>query len=278
VKGPLPAKRRLRVAADLNGGVTGLAAGPAAGGFTVTTDAHGLYVLDGDLARVQRYTVVDPGFSIDVGRLAGVAVVDPGTVMVLGHNKSFVLLETPEAAPDASANFRFFLESFQAFSELRRGRFATVRAKMNYVQSLGYDRGTDSLYTVTVPNRFHRALVISRFAREDMTLSGEHRPRLGAGLTLAGKERSLDEYFTTGISIEDGRLYAVSAAFSTLLVFDLHRQELVAAHGLEGLERPTGLAVRGSQIYVVNAGRDVLVVEDPTAERSPDDAEGPPGA
>jgi disulfide bond formation protein DsbB len=260
---PLPVKRHLRVSAALNGGVTGLAADPVSGDFLVTTDAHGVYVLDGDLARVQRYTVVDPGFSVDIGQLTGATFVTPRTFLVLGHNKSFVLLEEAQGANDVSANYRYFLESFDAFAELGRGRFATVRARMNYVMSVGYDPDTDSLYTVTVPSRRFPALVISRFARADLTLSGEHRPRLGAELTLAGEERSLDEYYVTGVAIENGRLYAVSATHGTLLVFDLLRRELAGAYGLDGLERPTGLALRGPELYVVNAEGDVLVAEKP---------------
>jgi disulfide bond formation protein DsbB len=260
---PLPVKRHLRVSAALNGGVTGLAADPASTEFVVTTDAHGVYVLDGDLARVQRFTVLDPGFSVDIGPLTGATFVAPRTFLVLGHNKSFVLLEEGPGPNDTADGYRYFLESSGAFAERRRGRFATVRARMNYVMSVGYDRDTGSLYTVTVPSPRFPALVISRFDRADLTLSGEHRPRLGPGLTLAGDERSLDEYYVTGVAIEDGRLYAVSAAHATLLVFDLDRRELAAAHGLEGLERPTGLALRGPELYVVNARGDVLVVEKP---------------
>jgi hypothetical protein len=136
---------------------------------------------------------------------------------------------------------------------------------MNYVMSVGYDRETDSFYTVTVPNRRHPALVISRFGRGDLTLSEEYHPRVGPGLDLAGGERSLDEYYVTGIVVDGGRLYAVSASFRTLLVFDLRRHELTAAYGLEGPERPTGLALRSDELYIVNAAGDVLVVEKPVS-------------
>jgi len=261
---PLPVKRGLRVSAALNGSITDLATDPASGYFLVTTDAHGVYLLGGDFGQVQHHTVLDPGFSVDIGQLTGATFVTPRTFLVLGHNKSFVLLEEAQGASDPGANYRYFLESFDAFDELRRGRFATVRARMNYVMSVGYGKGKDSLYTVTVPNRRYPALVVSRFARGDLTLSEEYHPRLGAGLAFAGDERSLDEYYVTGIAIDGERLYAVSAAYSTLLVFDLNRQELVAAHGLDGPERPTGLALRSDELYVVNADGDVLVVEKPT--------------
>jgi hypothetical protein len=190
--------------------------------------------------------------------------VTPRTFLVLGHNKSFVLLEEAHRPGHSADNYRYFLESFDAFAELRRGRFATQRARMNYVMSVGYGRDDRSFYTVTVPNRRYPVLVISRFDSGDLGLSEEYHPGLGAGLGLAGEGRSLNEYYVTGVAIDGERLYAVSAAFSTLLVFDLHRRELTAAYGLEGPERPTGLALRSDQLYVVNADGDILVVERPT--------------
>ena len=273
---PLPVKRGLRVSADLNGGITDLATDPASGHFLVTTDAHGVYLLDSGFAQVQRHTVLDPGFSVDIGQITGATLVTPRTFLVLGHNKSFVLLEEARDSADASDNYRYFLESFGDFAELRRGRFATMRARMNYVMSVGYGRAADSFYTVTVPSRRYPAMVVSRFDRSDLRLSEEYHPRLGAGLTLTGEERSLNEYYVTGVAIDGDRLYAVSAAYSTLLVFDLGRRELTAAYGLEGPERPTGLALRSDQLYVVNADGDVLIVERPTPPRA--DPPSPAGA
>ena len=64
---PLPTLRPLdtrRLSLPLRGTPTGLARDPATGRFLVTTD-HGVYVTDAELARVERSTVVDPGFSVD---------------------------------------------------------------------------------------------------------------------------------------------------------------------------------------------------------------------
>ncbi len=131
--------------------------------------------------------------------------------------------------------------------------------------SVGYGSDADSFYTVTVPNRRYQALVISRFAREDLQLSEEYRPRLGSELSLASENRSLDEYYVTGVAIDDEHMYAVSAAYRALLVFDLHRRELVAVHGLDGPERPIGLALRSDELYVVNADGELLVFEKPAS-------------
>ncbi len=260
---PLQVTRRLQIGAPLKGSVTDLAYDAASDRFLATTQ-HGVYVLDGSLQNVVRYTIVDPGYSVDLGDFAGGAFVDGNTVMAVGENKSYVMLREDDRA-DPNANFRYFLESFDRFSELRRSRFGTVRARMMYVMSLAYDPVRKSFYTVTVPNSKSKTLVVSRFDAADRTLSEEFSPSLqpDAGVALAGK-RSLDEFYVTGATVDDGRLYAISAAFSTLLVIDLTNHEVTAAYAVSGIEKPTGVAVKGDSVYVACADGRVVVVPKPS--------------
>jgi len=67
----------------------------------------------------------------------------------------------------------------------------------------------------------------------------------------------------TGAAVADGLLYVVSAAYSTLLVIDLRHQMVRGAYAVPGLERPVGLAMRGSQLLVAQADGRVAVVERP---------------
>jgi DNA-binding beta-propeller fold protein YncE len=174
-----------------------------------------------------------------------------------------VLRENDQA--DAAKNFRFFLESFDAFDEQARGRFTTVRARMMYAMSVAFDPATSSVLTVTVPNvRVHR-LVVSRFDQRDMTLSEEFLPSLAGGLRTSGEKRSIDEYYTTGAAVEDGRLYVVSAAFSTVLTIDLATRSVVEAFGVPGADRPVGLAIKGAEFYVASENGTVSVVPRQTA-------------
>ncbi len=62
------------------------------------------------------------------------------------------------------------LERFDQFEHVSRGRFTTVRARLNYVMAAAYDAGSDSLLTVSLPNPRNRRLVVSQFDRRDMTL------------------------------------------------------------------------------------------------------------
>lgn len=261
----LAARGERALALPLKGNPADLAYDAATDRFLLTTDAHGVYLLDGALGKVLRYTVIDPTFSVDMGRgLPGAAWIDSTTIAVLAENKSNVVLRASDTA-DADRNFRYFLESFAAFEELARGRFATVRARLMYVSSLAYDPERDSFWTVSIPNETQRQLVVSRFDRRDMTLSEEFVPDLApeSGLALAGERRSLAEYHVTGLTMAGGHLWALSAAHSTLLRIDPARRQITAAWAVPGLDRPTGLAARGDTVVVIGGGGQVWSVSWP---------------
>lgn len=250
--GPLPAlpvRAERSLALRLDGPISDLAYDATRDRFALTTD-RGVHLADGALASVQRHTVVDTAFAVDLDGFAGVAFLDPATVLALSANKSYVVLREHGTA-DPVANFRFFVEAPEAFEQLARSRFATVRARMMYASSVAYDASTDAIYTVTVPNERVRALVVSRFARRDMTLSAEFVPSVGAGLAL-GERRALDEFHVTGATVIGSRLVAISAAFSTLLVIDLPSQSVVAAYGIAGVRAPVGVALRQEDLHVVD--------------------------
>lgn len=251
----------------LDGSPTDLAYDQATDQFLLTT-ADGVYLTDGALGRVNRHTIVDVGFSIDLGRFAGAAFLDEGAVMAVGENKSYVILR-PNDQASADSNFRFFLESRDKFDEVSRSRFGTVRARLLYIMSAAYDPASNSVYTVTVPNNRARRLVVSRFDRRDLTLSEEYSPFLSpeSGLTLAPK-RTLDELAITGATVADGQLFALSAAYGTLLTIDLGTRQVVAAHAIPGLRHPTGIAIKGGDLYIVDdAGMVTVVVRPPVRGR-----------
>lgn len=262
--GPLPGlavKRQAKLALPLKGTVTDLAYEGSTDRFLLTTQ-NGIYITDAGLGRVVRYTVIDPGFSVDLGRFAGAAFLSPNTVLAMGENKSYVVLKENDRA-SADANFRYFLESFDRFDEVSRGRLTTVRARMMYTMSAAFDPAAKSLFTLTVPNGKAKRLVVSRFG-DDYVLSEEFSPTLAAasGLALRGKRR-LDEFFVTGAAFADGRLYAMSAAYSTLLVIDPATRTVVSAHAVPGAKRPVGLALRGTELYLLGDDGTVTVVERP---------------
>jgi disulfide bond formation protein DsbB len=257
-----------RVGASLNGTLSGFARDSASGRYLVATDQYGVYLLDSARARVLHHAVLDPGFSIDLTPLAGSAFLGGDTLAVLSTNKSWALLRPDvHAVPDSE--WRHFLSTDGQVTELGRGRFQSVRAHQMYVLSLVFDPSAQELITVSVPNPRHRQLVVSRFARADMTLSSEFVPRLGAGLVLRSPDRSLADYVVTGAAVADGRLYAVSAAYSTLLVINLRNESVQAAYAVPGLTHPVGVAVRGAQLLVAQADGRIALLPRPTLAPGP---------
>ncbi len=259
---PLAVKERKPLQLALDGPPTDLAYDPATDQFLLTT-ARGVYLADGTLGRVNRYTIIDAGFAVDIGNIAGTAFLDDSTVIAVGENKSYVVLRT-NGRDSAGANFRYFLESRDRFDEVSRSRFGTVRARLLYIMSAAYEATTNSVYTVTVPNNRVKRLVVSRFDRRDLTLSEEFVPSLSteSGLTLA-PGRALDELVVTGAAIAGGQLFALSAAHGTLLTIDLGRRQVVAAHAIPGLTRPTGIAIKGGDLHIVDDAGMLTVVARP---------------
>ena len=251
-----------RIGAPLEGALRGLARDSATGRYLAVTEGYGVYLLDSSAARVLHHVALDGGFSIDLTPLTGAAFLGGDTLALVGTNKSWVLLR-PDPKADAAEMWRRFRATDGGVTELNRGRFATVRARLQYVRSLAFDPAAQELITVSVPSERQQRLVVSRFARRDRMLSSEFVPRLGAGLTARGEDRSVAEYVATGAAVADGRLYAISAAYSTLLVIDLQDRTVKAAYAVPGLQRPVGVAVRGSQLLVAQADGRIAVIERP---------------
>jgi hypothetical protein len=250
----LKVEERRPLGLALRGTPTGLDYDAATDRFLITTQ-HGIYLLNGGLDRIEGHTVVDPLFAVDLAKFSGAVFLDNYTVMAISENKSYVILQESEGDSGIDKNFRFFLESYDHFDEVSRSRFATVRAKMMYVMSAAFDPASRSLFTVAVPNARHRRLVVSRFDTTDMQLSEEFLPVIARDLPFAPGDnvRPLDDLYVTAATIADGRLYALSAAHSTLLAIDLTFRAVIGAYAIDGLSQPTGLAIRDGELFIVSS-------------------------
>jgi disulfide bond formation protein DsbB len=129
--------------------------------------------------------------------------------------------------------------------------------------SLAYDPRADELITVSVPSPRHRRLVVSRFARADYLLASEFLPAPGPGLPPLSQDRTLAEYVVSGAAVADSWLYAISPAYSTVLLIDLRQRVVGAAYAVPGIERPVGLAVRGPELLIAQADGRIAVVGRP---------------
>ena len=89
----------------------------------------------------------------------------------------------------------------------------------------------------------------------DWMLSGEFVP--AADLKDG---RTLGELYVTGMVYEDGKLYAVSKNFNTLIVIDIDSEEVTAAYGLPSdLTDIRGLVKKGNEFEVVDHNKIVTL-------------------
>jgi len=249
---------RRQLSLPLRGTPTDLAYESSIDRFVLTTQ-EGVYVLPPSMDRIERSTVVDTEFSIDLATIGATAWLDAKTILLVGENKSFITIRE-NAAADADANFRYFLEP-GPFDDAGRGRFTTVRARLMFSMAAAYDAETESIYTITAPNRLSRRIIVSRFDRGDMTLSEEFIAELDpdAGLAL-GEKRSLEELFISAATVHEGKLYALSANFGTLLTIDLQSHLVTAAQAIPDLRQPVGMAFTARGLHVVCADGAVVLV------------------
>lgn len=264
----LTVQRWEQIRAKLDGKLTDFAlplvadSGSAPAQALAVTDDFRVYVLDATLANVQHFVKLDPGFAIDLTTLAGATFLRGDTLAVLSNNKSYVLLR-PDGDADDELEWRHFLETSSDVTELRRSRFATLRARQQYVLSLAYDAAANEFVTVSIPSERHKRIVVSRFDRADMLLSSEFLPQVDSAFVPSGEGRGLAEYVVSGAVVVDGVLYGISASYSTLLAIDLATEKVLAMYAVPGIAKPVGLAARGGELWIAQEDGRIAVVSRP---------------
>ncbi len=199
------------------------------GKMLITTEDFGLYISDKDFSKITNYLIFDHLFSATIETLAGANYIDGEIIRVMGMNKtSATVKENPKA--DEVKNFRYFLEGANTFDEIGwRNRFKTSRARDYYV--LTARSNGQSTYMITVPSTRYKKLVVVEQLNSDKGLASEFIPAVAENVILKEK-RDLGELYVTGLAINNGKLYAVSKNFNTIVVIDPIQKKIVDTIGL----------------------------------------------
>lgn len=216
---------------------------------------YNFWVLDDELKPTVS-AEIDPWFSANVLDIVGITPYKDDAFVLMGTNKSLLRARLNPNADDVKgwANFVEGRTQVEAVGGLGRARIDTERAKYSYIHSSATDGRY--IFTATVPdNRNHKTFVISKALMADWTLSVEFVP--GADLKDG---RTLGELYVTGMVYEDGKLYAVSKNFNTLLVIDIAAEEVTAAYAIPAeLTDIRGLVKKGNQFEVVDHNKIVTL-------------------
>lgn len=216
---------------------------------------YDFWVLDDSLNPIVS-AAIDPWFSANVLDIVGITPYQDDAFVIMGMNKSLLRARLNPKADDVKgwANFTAGRTQVEAVGGLGRARIDTERAKYSYIHSTATDGRY--IFTASLPdNKNKKTFVISKALMADWMLSGEFVP--AADLKDG---RTLGELYVTGMVYEDGKLYAVSKNFNTLIVIDIDSEEVTAAYGLPSdLTDIRGLVKKGNEFEVVDHNKIVTL-------------------
>ena len=236
------------IALDLNGPINAIRFDEASKKFALATENWGLYLSDKNLESVERHFVLDHLYFPVVLNFVGVDFMGDD-IKVMGYNKAYITVKADDNADDV-AGFADFYEGADKFTKVDRSMFQTVRAKTNYINSFVADEKYS--YTVAVPNNLNNNFVLIKQSNADGMLSAELTPEIGYGVTLK-KDRELGELYTTALAHKDGKLYAASKNFNTIVVIDTATDKIVDTYSFPSeIKNIRGLDFVNDELYVVS--------------------------
>lgn len=263
-KSPLKINNTLHVAfkkeinLDLNSPINGIRYDAKNDKFAVATDKWGLYLADKGLESTERHFVLDHVYFPVVMNFVGVDFMDDN-IKVMGYNKAYVVVK-PDDNADEVAGFANFYEGADKFTMVERSMFQTVRAKTSYVGSFVSDDKYS--YTISVPNNLNKSFILIKQSNADGMLSAELTPELAEGVTLKDK-RELGELYTTALAYKDGKLYAASKNFNTIVVIDTATDKIVDTYSFPSeIKNVRGMDFVNDELYMVSYqnGKNMLYI------------------
>lgn len=217
-------------------------------GKYMVASKYDFWALDPEALKPVAEAEMDPWYSANVLDIVGITPYKDGFVL-MGMNKSILRARLNPKADDIRdwGNFIKGRDQVEQIGEVGRSRIDTERAKFNYVASSASDG--KYLYMTTVPDNLKKNFVISLALEKDTKLSAEWTPEG----KIIKKDRNLGDLYVTGMTFEDGSLWAVSKNFNVLVRIDPKTQEIVRARGLPAaLKDIRGLVIKDGKVQVLN--------------------------
>ncbi|POB13380.1 disulfide bond formation protein B [Halobacteriovorax sp. DA5] len=237
--------KEVSLPSEIRGGIRDIDYNSESKLFAIVTDQYFIYILDDKLKSILYYVRIDPLYSIDIKTFVGISFIGPRRLMVTGYNKSYVVIRIDEGAKIVD-HYAGFLEGTNGISEKYRGRLSSVRSKYSYIRCLAYDKKTQELVIVSIPNEKNNKVIATRFSSADFLLNSE-------------KEIFIDDNdlgpVISSLKVIDSILYGLDPNSSEILILD---NELDAFSGSIKLPKGNyhGLAVfEGKQFVLIEQKR-----------------------
>jgi disulfide bond formation protein DsbB len=107
-------------------------------------------------------------------------------------------------------------------------------------------------YAISVPNNLNPSFILIKQSNADGMLSAELTPEVDESVTLKEK-RTLGELYTTALAYKDGKLYAASKNFNTIVVIDTATDLIVDTYSFPSeIKNIRGMDFVDDALYVVS--------------------------
>lgn len=237
----LSSVRTLALPTEIIGLATGISYSENSNMYAVVTSDNWVHFLNGELNQLLASVMIDGAFSVEISNLTGVVFDGDNSVVVTADHKSYVRLEYDPSAKIADS-YWLFMDGTDGVKELKRSRFSTVRAKYNYIGSLGWDATAQEYVTITLPAKVRNNFVVSRFSNQDFELNSEAKILNAA-----------DKYpMVTGLAIAQDKAYLLSQSAEQILVMSTSSNRIEAAYSFSDVANAQGLTLVQGQFAVLN--------------------------
>ncbi len=248
----LSIESKKEISLDLNAPINSIRFDKSSKKFAIATEDWGLYLCDKKLESIERYFVLDHLYFPVVLNFVGVDFVGDD-IKVMGYNKAYITVKADDNA-DEVVGFADFYEGADKFTKVDRSMFQTLRAKTNYISSFVADDKYS--YTISVPNNLNKSFILIKQSNADGMLSAELTPEIGYGVTLK-KDRKLGELYVTALAYKNGKLYAASKNFNTIVVINTATDRIIDTYSFPSeIKNIRGLDFVNDELYVVSYQND----------------------
>lgn len=228
--------------------------------FSIVSKDWTIYLMDSNLEKIKKSVTIDPYYGVNLEKAVDVTSLGNGKYNAISFNKSFVVVEDNGTA-DINKNYRFFLDGYDTFDHITRGRFTTVRAKLMYILGLDYDKEANSYFTLTVPNNKTKKLILSRFDANDRTLSQEDIVKVDSSLKVK-EGRDLGEFYITAMDVVEDKIYALSRQYNSILVISKETNKVIDIYAFdENIKDPRGLTVKDGKFYILTSSQKLFILD-----------------
>ncbi len=237
------------------GSVTGMSYNPQLQKYGFVTNNAGIYYTDPELSKVTDKAILDRPNGNDI-RVSVDADFVGNKLIALSQNKTIWGNELKDPSKiDPWMQWRIFREATPKVAPVwgvDRPWLSTARARMNFVTTGTYDPTTNSLHLITVPNNKDKRTIVSSFDMNDRQVFQEKNLKASSKKSLKEGRKALD-YYITASSFKDGKIYAISKNYKSLLVIDPQSVEIEKVYGLpKEVKDPASMTVVDGKIKILD--------------------------